>query len=208
MIWRPFPMFWFEYATSLSIRFLYLTHGIKRNHWHRWKELAETFRPVPYLSTKPYFCHSYGLILVTPKILFWNRNQDLIWFDASQKHPWFDLKRNNFWDDLIWIPPPQHPWVRNRCALREFALTMGNGGWCQAVARRRRRRGCRASRGSCWDPSGSRGTPPSPAPAAWRRTQRPISTKHAQTYLRSLHDQGCPKIKSGFEWNFGPFDWI
>ena len=100
-------------------------HGCRRSQWRRWKMLAESFRSVPYLSMKPWFWPYYGLILVTPKILIWNPNQimiwfDLIWFDAIflpkimiwfdltpckkvRDLIWFDLRWSHFCVDLIWF---------------------------------------------------------------------------------------------------------
>ena len=80
--------------------------GFRRNQWHRWKELAESFRSVPYLSMKPHFLPDYGLVLATPKILIWNQNQIMICFDAvvlPKIMIWFDLTHCKKVRDLIWF---------------------------------------------------------------------------------------------------------
>ena len=126
LIRRPFP--WFDLIRICKIksgRVFDSNHGFRQTQWHRWKELAETFRSVPYLSMKPYFYLFNAWSLVTPKIWFeieikswliiliWFGPEiwphDLIWFDDSQKHQWFDLRKSRYWSDLIWmLPTPGH----------------------------------------------------------------------------------------------------
>ena len=145
LIWRLFKITWFDLTTFfpwfdliwickiIIDPFFDSKRGFRRNQWHRWKELAESFRSVPYLSMKPQFWPDYGLILVTPEILIWNRNQimiwfELIWFDLTQYFClkswfdliwhlakkcviWFDLRWSRFCVDLIWFEFA-HPWFQ------------------------------------------------------------------------------------------------
>ena len=123
LIWFDalFPWFDLIWISEIIIdAFFVSNHRFRRNQWHRWKELAESFRSVPYLSMKPYFWPLYGLILVRPENLIWNRNQIMIWFDlicARFCASWFDLiwfDDSQKFDDLIWF--------ESKSLLRRFDL--------------------------------------------------------------------------------------
>ena len=124
-----FHTIWFEviWICEITIDPIFDSkRGFRRNQWHQWQELAESFRSVPYLSMKPQFWPDYGLILVAPEILIWNQNQIMIWFDANflpkimiwfdltpcknvRDLIWFHLRWSRFCVDLIWFEFA-HPW--------------------------------------------------------------------------------------------------
>lgn len=136
MIW--FEMIWFY------TRFRHSNHRFRRNQRHRWKELAESFRPVQYLPRKPWVYPLHDLVLVVHEIQIWNWNQIMIWSDlfwirfwASRfdliwrlsQFPWFDLicglfSRGLIWRDLICA----HLWIHDTSVYR-FGVSFWSGLW-------------------------------------------------------------------------------